>query len=132
MSGQKEGNDLDRKRILVVEDSARELAEIKDMLEEGGYEVLTAGNSLEANAHIYDKQSPPHLILLDVMLPLLSGDRKVGFLKERETSRDIPVILMSVKAKDELREITRTSGADGYLAKPFTREILYATLKNYL
>ena len=123
---------MDAKRILVVEDSKRELAEIKDMLEEGGCEVLAAENSLEANAHIYDRESPPHLILLDVMLPLLSGDRKVGFLKERESSRDIPVILMSVKPKSELRELARTSGADGYISKPFDRETLFSVLKNHL
>jgi CheY-like chemotaxis protein len=53
------------------------------------------------------------------MMPLLNGDRKVRLLKERESSRHIPVILMSTKARNELEQLTRESGADGYIQKPF-------------
>jgi CheY-like chemotaxis protein len=52
-------------------------------------------------------------------MPMLNGDRKVRLLKERESSRHIPVLLMSTKSSSELEELVKSSGADGYIQKPF-------------
>jgi DNA-binding response OmpR family regulator len=101
------------------------------MLEEAGYEVVTAESPLTANPHIYVDQ-PPNLILMDVMMPFMSGDTKIGFLREREKSRDIPVVLMSTKPVEELRKIASECGADGYIAKPFQRQDLIAALEHHL
>lgn len=115
-----------RSKILVVDDSATTLEHIRGMLEEADYEVVTADSPLTANPHIYVDE-PPSLILMDVMMPFMSGDTKVGFLREREKSRDIPVVLMSTKPLKELRKIASDCGADGYITKPFrSRDLLNA------
>jgi CheY-like chemotaxis protein len=109
---------MKQKRIVVIDDSKLVLAVATEALEGAGFEVLATDSGIEANQFIYSSRRPD-LILIDVMMPLLNGDRKVRLLKERESSRHIPVILMSTKARDELEQLTRESGADGYIQKPF-------------
>ncbi|WP_027713757.1 response regulator [Desulfuromonas sp. TF] len=109
---------MTQKRIVVIDDSKLVLAIATEALEGAGFEVLTTDSGIEANQFIYSSRRPD-LILIDVMMPLLNGDRKVRLLKERESSRHIPIILMSTKARDELEQLTRESGADGYIQKPF-------------
>jgi CheY-like chemotaxis protein len=106
------------KRIVVIDDSKLVLAIATEALEGAGFEVLATDSGIEANQFIYSSRRPD-LILIDVMMPLLNGDRKVRLLKERESSRHIPVILMSTKTREELEQLTRESGADGYIQKPF-------------
>jgi len=108
---------MSTKRIVIIDDSPLVLAMMADTLEDEGYEVCAAETGLEANRFIFSSH-PPDLILVDVMMPMLNGDQKVRLLKEREKSRDIPVLLMSSKPVDELAALSRTSGADGYLQKP--------------
>ena len=111
------------KRIVVIDDSKLVLAIATEALEGAGFEVLATDSGIEANQFIYSSRRPD-LILIDVMMPLLNGDRKVRLLKERESSRHIPVILMSTKTREELEQLTRESGADGYIQKPFNEASL--------
>lgn len=120
-----------RKKVLVVDDNRLFLKTVRDMLEKVDYEVVTAESSLEANPHIYESR-PPHLILIDVVMPFMSGDQKVTFLKEREASHDIPVLLMSSRPGRELRKIASSCGADGYIAKPFEPEELIDAVERHL
>lgn len=109
-----------KRKVLVVDDSELVLEMIRDALEGEGYEVFTAASGIEANRFVYSRNRPD-LILLDVMLPLLNGDRKVRLLKESALSRDIPVLLISSKTNDELEALVKESGADGYIRKPFSK-----------
>lgn len=109
---------MKKKRILVVDDSEIVLAMAREALEEAGFEVVTAFNAMEANSYIYSRRKPD-LIVLDVMLPMLDGDKKAKMLKEHELTRDIPILLLSSKPEDELSRLVRESGADGYIRKPF-------------
>jgi CheY-like chemotaxis protein len=110
-------------RVLVIDDSKLVLAIASEALESAGYEVFATDSGIDANRYIYSLRRPD-LILIDVMMPLLNGDRKVRLLKEREASRGIPVVLMSTKPREELAEIARKAGADGFLPKPFTGQSL--------
>jgi CheY-like chemotaxis protein len=119
------------KRVLIVDDDKVSLIVARDMLEEAGYEVQTSTSALEANEYIYSPRRPD-LILLDVVMPLLSGDRKIQFLKERESSKNIPVILISMKSREELEDIAHRSGADGFLTKPLDRDSLLSAITQHL
>jgi CheY-like chemotaxis protein len=122
---------MEKKRILVVDDDRVSLAIARDMLSEEGFQVESADSALAANQYVYGPD-PPDLILLDVVMPLLSGDRKIQFLKERESSRNIPVVLMSGKPRSELMKIARDSRADGFVTKPLERESLMAAIARHL
>lgn len=122
---------MSTKRIVIIDDSPLVLAMMSDTLQDEGYEVCAAETGLEANRFIFSAH-PPDLILVDVMMPMLNGDQKVRLLKERNRSRDIPVLLMSSKPEDELAALTRESGADGYIQKPFNKTTLVETVRTHL
>ncbi len=119
------------KRIVIIDDSQLVLAMAADILKGAGYDVFATDSGIEANQYIYSVQ-PPDLILIDVMMPLLNGDRKVRLLKEREKSRAIPVVLMSSKPEEELQNLARESGADGYIRKPFKPQAFLEQVERFL
>ena len=119
------------KHIVVIDDCRVTLAIVHDLLAGAGYRVSTAENSIYSNHLIYTS-SPPDMILLDVMMPLMSGDKKLRRLRQRDKSRHIPVILISSKEESELRAIAASAGADGYLTKPFTARQLVNAVQGHL
>lgn len=120
-----------KKRILLVDDSELVLAMAKDALEAAGFEVFTSTNGIEANAFIFSRNKPD-LIILDVMLPMLDGNKKAKLLREKEYSRHIPIILLSSKPEEEMRRLTVEAEADGFLRKPFSAQELVSTVNKYL
>jgi two-component system, OmpR family, alkaline phosphatase synthesis response regulator PhoP len=110
---------LARQKILVVDDSEIVLTMAREALEGAGFQVLSAASTSEADPLI-SGETRPDLIILDVMLPTLDGDKKAKMLKAAERTRDIPILLISSKPEDELRRRVKESGADGYIRKPFT------------
>lgn len=119
------------KRIVVIDDCRLTLAITRDMLADTGFEVLTAESGIEANQYIFGLK-PPDLLLIDIELPILRGDRKVRLLKTGEKSRDIPVILMSHKPPEELERLARAVGAEGWLVKPLNSEALLEQVRRFL
>jgi CheY-like chemotaxis protein len=118
-------------RILVVDDSEIVLEMAREALEEGGFTVVTAAGIVEANAFIYAEEKPD-LIILDVMLPILDGDKKAKMLKDDEITRHIPILLISSKPEEELRRLVRESRADGFIRKPFTKQYAISKVEETL
>lgn len=113
-----------KKSILIVEDEA-DLAElIRHNLEHEGYTcrmVSNGGSALaEAVAH------PPDLILLDRMLPGMSGDEFITHLKRDNRVASIPVIMLTAKAEEADQLVGLSLGADDYITKPFSMKLLLA------
>lgn len=117
-------------RVVVIDDCKMTLAIARDILEEAGFEVFTAESGIDANTMIYGT-TRPDLILLDVEMPMLRGDRKVQLLK-KSASRDIPVILISHMPAAELADLARSCGADSYFVKPLRKDSLLAHLSRFL
>ncbi|MCM2359354.1 MAG: response regulator [Geobacteraceae bacterium] len=122
---------MEKQRILIVDDSELVLAMARDALEEAGYEVFAATNGIEANSYIFSKNKPD-LIILDVMLPMLDGNKKAKLLREKEFSRQIPIILISSKSEEELVRLTAEAGVDGFIRKPFTNAGIVASVREFL
>ena len=119
------------KHILVIDDDPLVLVMSQDFLEDAGYRVSTAKDAIYSNEIIYGSD-PPDLILMDVMMPLMSGDKKVRALKRRDRSSGIPVLLISGKEEQELQRLAGEVGADGYLTKPFDARKLVETVRRHL
>ena len=120
-----------KQHVVIIDDDRFILTIAADFLTAAGFRVSTSDTTVYSNELIY-ANDPPDLILLDVVMPLMSGDRKVMALKRREQSRDIPVVLISSKPEDELRVLATQAGADGYLQKPFSPERLVAKVREHL
>ena len=119
------------KHIVVIDDCKVVLAMARDFLAAAGFKVSTADNSVYSNHLIYSK-TPPDLILLDIVMPLMSGEKKLKLLKSRDKSRNIPVLLISSKDEREISAIGAACGANGYLAKPFTACQLLSSVQSLL
>jgi len=118
-------------RVVVIDDCRLTLAMAKDILEEAGLEVFVAESGIEANTAIYGSP-PPDLILLDVEMPMLRGDRKVELLKRSASSRQIPVVLMSHRRPEDLAAMASRCGADSFLVKPLRKNTLLEHLARYI
>jgi CheY-like chemotaxis protein len=105
----------EKKRILLLDDSAITLEMEKAVLEERGYQVATASNLLEFQQLV--EKFAPEVILTDLMMPDISGKDIVRVLKQDFHTERIPIVIFSSKTDDELAEIAEQAGADGYLSK---------------
>lgn len=119
------------KHILIIDDDPLVLVMAKDFLEEADYRISTAKDAIYSNDVIYGTE-PPDLIMMDVMMPLMSGVKKARALKRRGKSSVIPVLLIPGKEESELQHLATEVGADGYLAKPFNAAKLVGTVRAHL
>ena len=119
------------KHILVIDDDPVLLTMTREYMEDVGFKVSTADCGIYSN-HIVYGTPPPDLIVLDVIMPLMSGVKKAKLLKQREKSSQIPIILMSSKAEEELKVLAQEAMADDYLCKPFTADQLTAKVHKLL
>jgi DNA-binding response OmpR family regulator len=120
-----------KKHILIIDDDHLLLTMVKDFLEEADFTVSTADCGIYSNNIIYGK-NPPDLIVLDVIMPLMSGVKKAKLLKQREKSAQILIILMSSKEEEELKRLAVEAMANDYLRKPFNAEQLIAKINKLL
>ena len=118
-------------RILLVDDEPDILEFVKYTLVKEGYEVFTAQNGAEALKAA--AQHRPHLILLDMMMPVMDGleaARRIRSLN-RPDAKTIPIFAMTANAFAEDIERSRKAGMNEHLAKPIEPETLYARLASY-
>jgi CheY-like chemotaxis protein len=114
------------KSVLIVDDEFG-LAEMAgELLVIAGYRVAMAINGKLALASL--NQMRPDLILLDVMMPIMSGPEMLAALKADENFRDIPVVMMSAAGRSVLDEASLANIA-GFLHKPFTFDQLMDALR---
>jgi len=113
-------------RLLLVEDSAAQGSQTKSQLETLGYEVRWVKSGIEALK--WARQEPPDLIILDVVMEDIDGFAVCRWLKLHNGTRDIPVIMLTVKSEVEDRVHGLQVGADDYLPKPFSDRELEARI----
>ena len=118
------------KHILVVEDEEHLAVGIKYNLEAEGFKVTTVGNGLAALTAIEDKINPVDLVVLDLMLPGMSGYDVCE--QVRESGHHMPVLMLSARTLSEDRTRGFDVGANQYLVKPFELGELLARIKNLL
>jgi two-component system phosphate regulon response regulator PhoB len=109
-------------RVLVVDDEPDITGLVAYHLAKAGYRVITAGNGTEALKSVREER--PDLVVLDLMLPGLSGYDVLAELRRREATRDIGVILLTARKEEPDRIKGLSLGADDYLAKPFSPQEL--------
>ncbi|MDT8715137.1 response regulator transcription factor [Clostridium sp. 19966] len=114
-------------KILVVDDEVNIINVVKAYLQKEGFQVITANNG-ESALNIFNREDV-HLLILDLMLPKISGEAICT--KIRETS-NIPIIMLTAKSDEENKIQGISMGADDYLTKPFSVRELVVRVKALL
>jgi two-component system phosphate regulon response regulator PhoB len=116
--------------ILVVEDEDSLATLLQYNLAKEGYEVALSGDGEEALLLIDERL--PDLIVLDWMLPTLSGIEVCRRLRQRSQTRNLPILMLTARAEESDRIRGLDTGADDYLIKPFSMVELYARIRAVL
>ena len=107
--------------ILVVEDNEMNMRLMADLLGYYGYQVLEAGNGVEALALL--RQHPVELVLLDMQMPIMNGFECAKMIRNNEKNAKIKIVAVTSFAMDEERALIFKTGVDEIIAKPIdTRE----------
>jgi len=114
-------------RILVVEDVPLVRAVLAMRLESEGFAVITARDGVEALDQARDGQ--PDLVLLDLMLPRLTGERVCQELRADPRTRALPIVVLSARVGEAERLRALAAGADAFVAKPYNVERLLAEIR---
>ena len=118
------------KAILVADDDPDILSIVSMSLETQGYTVYKATNGREAVD--LARQHHPDLVLMDMMMPVVSGYEAVTELKADQSTRDITIVGLSAKAMATDMERATDVGIDGYITKPFRIAQVLTVVESYL
>ena len=111
------------RRVVIADDEPNLVLPLEYMLKREGYEVTVARDGQEALEAI--ERVHPHLVLLDVMMPRRSGLDVCQMLRADEAHRDLRIMLLTAKGRDDDVAKGLALGADAYVVKPFSpRELL--------
>ena len=117
----------DNKKIVVIDDEQSVREVVQAYLEKDGYHVFVAGNGSDGLA--LAERMNPALIVLDLMLPDVSGEEICSEIRSRS---DVPILMLTAQASEEERVAGLVSGADDYLVKPFSPRELVARVRAVL
>lgn len=113
---------------MICDDDSGILDMMEMIISESGFEVVTEANSLNVLTGL-DREKPD-LLLLDIWMPLLSGDQVLKSIRANERFSYLPVIMYS--ASTEGASIAKIAGADDYIAKPFNIDELETKINQLL
>ena len=119
---------MEKMKILVVDDESRMRKLVRDFLEREGFQVLEAGDGMEAMDIFYENKDIA-LMILDVMMPKMDGWQ---VCREVRQSSKVPIIMLTARGeeRDELQGFSL--GVDEYISKPFSPKILVARVEAIL
>lgn len=103
------------KKVLICDDDEGVLDMLELMLEDSGFSTVAVKNSLQIYEEI--RNARPDLVVLDLWMPVLSGDQVLRALRNNPDTKNLPVIVISASREGE--RIAREAGASGFIAKPF-------------
>jgi CheY-like chemotaxis protein len=119
---------MNNKKVLICEDDEGIIEIAGIVLEDMGYEVVTQMDGHGIFSRI--EEVKPDLLLLDLWLPGLTGDQITRQLKAQESTKHMPIVIMS--ANKDTEKIAKEAGADAFLAKPFDLTVLETTIAKHI
>lgn len=120
----------DAPTVLVVEDEGDVAEVLSHSLRREGYRVLTASEAAEGLAVVLSER--PDIVLLDVMMPGITGWEMLERMRQDDATRQIPVIMVTVLAEPRFVEKAAEYDAAGYIQKPFRPEEVLRTIRSVL
>jgi len=121
---------MDKKKILLVEDEPYQVMMVKFRLEANNFDFISAGDGEEGLKKAYEEK--PDLILLDLFMPKIDGYEACRLLRRNPKTKNIPIILFTASAGQDIKEKYTDYGANDYIIKPFDSADLVAKIKTWL
>lgn len=118
------------KRVLLVEDDKDIVELVRYNLEKEGYQFFSAGDGATGLAQV--RKTPPDLLLLDLMLPKISGLDICKEIRKDAGLNRLPILILTAKGEEADRVVGLELGADDYMVKPFSPRELVARIKALL
>ncbi|MBI4655433.1 MAG: response regulator [Elusimicrobia bacterium] len=119
-----------KKKILIVEDSRSITGVLKEVLEQEGYTVFVTHDGIDGIR--IAKREKPDIVLLDLLLPKISGYEILDMIKKDNSTRHVPVLIISTLDTPESVEKSKLCGAKNFIKKPYNLDDLLAEIKNTL
>jgi len=114
-----------KQRVLIADDEPNIAVSLEFLMEQSGYEIRTVANGDDALS--VAREFRPHLLLLDIMLPLKNGFEVCQVIRESPELKPVKIIMLTAKGRETEVAKGLALGADAYITKPFaTRELLEA------
>ncbi|NCO73901.1 MAG: response regulator [Cyanobacteria bacterium] len=123
-------NNHQKYKIMCIDDSPTMLETMKSYLESDSYNVVTVDNPMKSLSSLFD--SKPDLILMDLSMPGINGNRLSQILKCSPVFKNVPIIIVSGNTNVLNQEVIEEIGAKDFLAKPFVKNDLLAIVNQYL
>lgn len=117
-------------KVIVIDDSKTIRRTAETLLKKAGCDVMTATDGFESLSRVMEYK--PNIIFVDIMMPRLDGYQTCALIKNNQLFKKTPVVMLSSKDGLFERARSRIVGAEHYMTKPFTREELLNTIKNYV
>ena len=118
------------KKILIIDDAPSVIELMEYWLKQDDYEVMVAQNGMIGFEKA--KSENPDLIILDIMLPKIDGFNICRLLKFDKQYKNIPIVMVTAREQKEDKDLGHEVGADAYIEKPITQEVLLKTIKKLL
>ncbi|MCD6208503.1 MAG: response regulator [Methanosarcinales archaeon] len=120
-------------KIMIVDDEPDNVHLVATVLENEGYEIISAYSGRSALDMLESEDALPDLILLDIMMPELDGWGVYRSIRGNKETKDIPVVMLTAKSQSIDKMIgLHVIGADGYITKPFGYRELVDGVKKHL
>lgn len=117
-------------KVLVVDDEPNIVLSLEFLMEQAGFEVVTAEDGEQALEQV--RAASPDLLLLDISLPGMSGFDVLERLRSQDATAQLPIIMLTAHGRDVEREKGMALGADDYITKPFSTQSLVEKVKALL
>lgn len=117
--------------LFMAEDEEDTASLLRFLLERSGYQVVHAADGQQAQQMI-DTMAPPSLVLLDIMLPHVSGLQLLPYIRKKAEWLKVPIIMLTADSSEHDIQQALASGANDYMVKPFNPRELTARLSRFL
>ncbi len=119
-----------QKKILVIDDEEDMQKLLKMRFEQDGFKVMTAGDG-DIGVKMAEAE-PPDIIILDIMMPKMDGYTCLKEIRKLPKTKDIPILILSGKEEEKVRDLFAFQKISGYVEKPFELDILVMKVKEIL
>jgi len=116
--------------ILIVEDEPAISEMLKFSLSQAGYHCVVVEDAEQAQTELFE--SIPDIVLLDWMLPGMSGIELANYMKKNDATAKVPIIMLTARGEEKDKILGLSSGVDDYITKPFSKRELLARIKAVL